>query len=101
MTEQLIQIQSDYKELLTLMQLDKKDIKKKIQKLETVANKNEELGIVVDTEKIKQEYEDKLNQLNVDIVKIKKVILRLDKCIEILEPNGVYEDVKEDDKDRY
>ena len=99
MLEQLVAIQNNYNELLVVMKMDKKSIKSKLQKLETVAAKNEELGIVVDTEKIKQEYENKLNHLNVDIAKVKKVILRLGKCLEILEPNGFYNDITEEDEE--
>ena len=98
MREQLVAIQNDYYEMLVVMKMDKKSIKSKLQKLETVAAKNEELGIVADTEKIKQEYENKLNHLNVDIAKVKKVILRLDKCLEILDPD-IYEDITEEDEE--
>ena len=77
-------IQKDYENYLESLQTEKKNAKKFVSRIDTLAKKNAELGIEVNTEELKLENEIKLEQLDKDIVKVKKVIHRLGKCINIM-----------------
>lgn len=84
MRESLRNIQKDYEEYLLALQTEKKGIKKFLAKIDTIAKKNAELGIEVDAEALaKNKHEELINTEN-EINKVKKVIHRLGKCIDIM-----------------
>ena len=77
-------IQKDYEEYLLALQTEKKGIKKFLNKIDIIAKKNAELGIEVDAEALAKNKEEELINTENEITKVKKVIHRLDKCIEIM-----------------
>lgn len=77
-------IQKDYEEYLLALQTEKKGIKKFLSKIETIAKKNAELGIEVDAETLAKNRQEELLNTEIEITKVKKVIHRLGKCIEIM-----------------
>lgn len=103
MEQSLRQIQKDYENYLYALQMEKKNIKKFLNKVDSLAEKNRELGIEVDSNILKEEKEAKLQQVEIDIVKAKKVIHRLGKCIAIMLEGQINENVEElnieDDED--
>lgn len=103
MEQSLRQIQKDYENYLHALQMEKKNIKKFLNKVDSLAEKNRELGIEVDSNILKEEKEAKLQQVEIDIVKAKKVIHRLGKCIAIMLEGQINENVEElnieDDED--
>ena len=103
MEQSLRQIQKDYENYLHALQMEKKNIKKFLNKVDSLAEKNRELGIEVDSNILKEEKEAKLQQVEIDIVKAKKVIHRLGKCIAIMLEGQINENVGElnieDDED--
>lgn len=103
MEQGLRQIQKDYENYLYALQMEKKNIKKFLNKVDSLAEKNRELGIEVDSNILKEEKEAKLQQVEIDIVKAKKVIHRLGKCIAIMLEGQIIENVEEliieDDED--
>lgn len=84
MVESLRNIQKDYEEYLLALQTEKKGIKKFLNKIDTIAKKNAELGIEVDAEALAKNKEEELLNTEIEITKVKKVIHRLGKCIEIM-----------------
>lgn len=76
--------QKDYEEYLLALQTEKKGIKKFLSKIESIAKKNAELGIEVDAEALAENKQEELLHTEVEIAKVKKVIHRLGKCIEIM-----------------
>lgn len=84
MVDSLRTIQKDYENYLEALQNEKKETKKFISRTDTIAKKNAELGIEVNAEELKLEKEITLEKLDKDIVKVKKVIHRLGKCISIM-----------------
>ena len=84
MVESLRNIQKDYEEYLLALQTEKKGIKKFLSKIDTIAKKNAELGIEVDAEALAKNKQEELLHTEVEITKVKKVIHRLGKCIEIM-----------------
>ena len=77
-------VQKDYEEYLLALQTEKKGIKKFLTKIDAIAKKNAELGIEVDAEALAKNKQEELLHTEVEITKVKKVIHRLDKCIEIM-----------------
>lgn len=77
-------IQKDYEEYLLALQTEKKGIKKFLNKIDTIAKKNAELGIEVDAEALAKNKQEELINTENEITKVKKVIHRLGKCIEIM-----------------
>lgn len=77
-------IQKDYEEYLLALQTEKKSIRKFLAKIDTISKKNAELGIEVDAEALAENKKEELSNTEVEIVKVKKVIHRLGKCIEIM-----------------
>ena len=84
MVESLRNIQKDYEEYLLALQTEKKGIKKFLAKIDTLAKKNAELGIEVDAESLVKNKQEELINTEIEIIKVKKVIHRLGKCIEIM-----------------
>ena len=83
MVQNLRSMQKDYEEYLLSLQTVKKKIKKFLSKFETIAKKNAELGIKVDADVFAKNKQELLNT-EIEIAKVKKVIHRLGKCIEIM-----------------
>lgn len=77
-------LQKDYEEYLGALQEEKKACKRFLKKVDTVAQKNAELGIAIDVEEQKLLKEIDLERINKDIVKVKKVIHRLGICVDIM-----------------
>lgn len=77
-------IQKDYEEYLLALQTEKKSIRKFLAKIDTIAKKNAELGIEVDAEALTKNKEEELLNTEIEITKVKKVIHRLGKCIDIM-----------------
>lgn len=88
-------IQKDYENHLEALQNEKKSARKFIAKIDTMARKNAELGIEIDSDSLKLEKEIMLEQLDKDIVKVKKVIHRLGKCIDIMLDGEINEEAEE------
>lgn len=84
MVGSLRNVQKDYEEYLLALQTEKKGIKKFLSKIETIAKKNAELGIEVDAETLAKNKQEELLNAEIEITKVKKVIHRLGKCIEIM-----------------
>ena len=84
MVESLRNIQKDYEEYLLALQTEKKSIRKFLAKIDTIAKKNAELGIEVDAEALAKNKQEELINTENEITKVKKVIHRLGKCIEIM-----------------
>ena len=77
-------LQKDYEEYLLALQTEKKGIKKFLSKIETIAKKNAELGIEVDADALAKNKQEELLNTEIEITKVKKVIHRLGKCVEIM-----------------
>lgn len=88
-------IQKDYENHLEALQNEKKTARKFIAKIDTMTRKNAELGIEIDSDSLKLEKEIMLEQLDKDIVKLKKVIHRLGKCIDIMLDGEINEEADE------
>ena len=84
MVGSLRNIQKDYEEYLLALQTEKKGIKKFLTKIDSIAKKNAELGIEVDSEALAKNKQEELLNTEIEITKVKKVIHRLGKCIEIM-----------------
>lgn len=95
MVESLRNIQKDYEEYLLALQTEKKGIKKFLAKIDTIAKKNAELGIEVDAEALAKNKQEELINTEIEIVKIKKVIHRLGKCIDIMTEEVQTTDIEE------
>lgn len=92
MVDSLRTIQKDYENYLEALQNEKKETKKFISRIDSIAKKNAELGIEVNAEELKLEKEIGLEKLDKDIVKAKKVIHRLGKCISIMLEDEIIEE---------
>lgn len=92
MVDGLRTIQKDYENYLEALQNEKKETKKFISRIDGIAKKNAELGIEVNAEELKLEKEIILEKLDKDIIKAKKVIHRLGKCIGIMLENEIIEE---------
>lgn len=92
MVDSLRTIQKDYENYLEALQNEKKETKKFISRIDNIAKKNSELGIEVNAEELKLEKELALEKLDKDIVKAKKVIHRLGKCIGIMLEDEIIEE---------
>ena len=77
-------IQKDYEEYLLALQTEKKSIRKFLAKIDTISKKNAELGIEVDAEALAKNKQEELLHTENEITKVKKVIHRLGKCIDIM-----------------
>lgn len=95
MVESLRNIQKDYEEYLLALQTEKKGIKKFLNKIDTIAKKNAELGIEVDAEALAKNKEEELLNTEIEITKVKKVIHRLGKCIDIMTEEVQIDDIEE------
>lgn len=95
MIQNLRSIQKDYEEYLLALQTEKKGIKKFLAKIDTIAKKNAELGIEVDAEALAENKKEELSNTEVEIVKVKKVIHRLGKCIDIMTEEVQATDIEE------
>lgn len=88
-------IQKDYEEYLLALQTEKKGIKKFLNKIDTIAKKNAELGIEVDAEALAKNKQEELINTEKEITKVKKVIHRLGKCIDIMTEEVQIDDIEE------
>lgn len=88
-------IQKDYEEYLLALQTEKKGIKKFLAKIDTIAKKNAELGIEVDAEALAKNKQEELINTENEITKVKKVIHRLGKCIDIMTEEVQTDDIEE------
>lgn len=88
-------IQKDYEEYLLALQTEKKGIKKFLVKIDTIAKKNAELGIEVDAEALAKNKQEELINTENEITKVKKVIHRLGKCIDIMAEEVQTDDIEE------
>ena len=88
-------LQKDYENYLESLQTEKKNCKKFLKKVDTIAQKNAEIGLVVDTDEQKLLNEEYLRTINKDIVKVKKVIHRLGVCIDIMLDGEIVEKADE------
>lgn len=95
MVESLRNIQKDYEEYLLALQTEKKGIKKFLSKIDTIAKKNAELGIEVDAEALAKNKQEELINTENEITKVKKVIHRLGKCIDIMTEEVQIDDIEE------
>lgn len=95
MVESLRNIQKDYEEYLLALQTEKKGIKKFLNKIDIIAKKNAELGIEVDAEALAKNKEEELINTENEITKVKKVIHRLGKCIDIMTEEVQATDIEE------
>lgn len=95
MVESLRNIQKDYEEYLLALQTEKKGIKKFLAKIDTIAKKNAELGIEVDAEALAKNKQEELINTENEITKVKKVIHRLGKCIDIMTEEVQIDDIEE------
>lgn len=84
MVGSLRNVQKDYEEYLLALQTEKKGIKKFLSKIESIAKKNAELGIEVDADALAKNKQEELLNTEIEITKVKKVIHRLGKCVEIM-----------------
>ena len=73
----------------------KKGIKKFLAKIDTIAKKNAELGIEVDAEALAKNKQEELINTENEITKVKKVIHRLGKCIDIMTEEVQIDDIEE------
>lgn len=92
MVDSLRTIQKDYENYLEALQNEKKETKKFISRIDSIVKKNAELGIEVNAEELKIEKEIILEKLDKDIIKAKKVIHRLGKCIGIMLEDEIIEE---------
>ena len=88
-------LQKDYENYLEGLQTEKKNCKKFLKKIDSVAQKNAEIGLEVDIEEQKLFNEEYLRTINKDIVKVKKVIHRLGVCIDIMLDGEIVEKADE------
>ena len=88
-------LQKDYENYLEGLQAEKKNCKKFLKKIDSVAQKNAEIGLEVDIEEQKLFNEEYLRTINKDIVKVKKVIHRLGVCIDIMLDGEIVEKADE------
>ena len=95
MIESLRNMQKDYEEYLLALQTEKKGIKKFLNKIDTIAKKNAELGIEVDAEALAKNKEEELLNTEIKITKVKKVIHRLGKCLDIMTEEVQTDDIEE------
>ena len=95
MIDSIRTLQKDYENYLEGLQTEKKNCKKFLKKVDTIAQKNAEIGLVVDTEEQKILNEEYLRTINKDIVKVKKVIHRLGVCIDIMLDGEIVEKADE------
>ena len=95
MIQNLRNIQKDYEEYLLALQTEKKGIKKFLNKIDTIAKKNAELGIEVDAEALAKNKQEELINTEKEITKVKKVIHRLGKCIDIMTEEVQIDDIEE------
>ena len=95
MIDSLRIVQKDYENYLETLQAEKKGCKKFLKKIDSVAQKNAEIGLEVDIEEQKLFNEEYLKRLNADIVKVKKVIHRLGVCIDIMLEGEIVEKADE------
>lgn len=95
MIQNLRNIQKDYEEYLLALQTEKKSIRKFLAKIDTISKKNAELGIEVDAETLAENKKEELSNTEVEIVKVKKVIHRLGKCIDIMTEEVQIDDIEE------
>ena len=95
MIDSIRTLQKDYENYLEGLQTEKKNWKKFLKKVDTIAQKNAEIGLVVDTEEQKLLNEEYLRTINKDIVKVKKVIHRLGVCIDIMLDGEIVEKADE------
>ena len=95
MIQNLRNIQKDYEEYLLALQTEKKGIKKFLAKIDTIAKKNAELGIEVDAEALAKNKQEELINTENEITKVKKVIHRLGKCIDIMTEEVQIDDIEE------
>ena len=95
MVESLRNIQKDYEEYLLALQTEKKSIRKFLAKIDTIAKKNAELGIEVDAEALAKNKQEELINTENEITKVKKVIHRLGKCIDIMTEEVQTDDIEE------
>lgn len=84
MIQGLRALQKDYENHLEALKNEKKGLKKANARVDGIAKKNAEIGILVDTDEIKIGNEIRLEEVEKEIVKVKKVIHRLGKCINIM-----------------
>ena len=95
MIDSIRTLQKDYENYLEGLQTEKKNCKKFLKKVDTIAQKNAEIGLVVDTEEQKLLNEEYLRTINKDIVKVKKVIHRIGVCIDIMLDGEIVEKADE------
>ena len=95
MVDSLRIIQKDYENYLESLQAEKKGCKKFLKKIDSVAQKNAEIGLEVDIEEQKLFNEEYLKKVNADIVKVRKVIHRLGVCINIMLDGEIVEKADE------
>ena len=95
MIDSIRTLQKDYENYLEGLQTEKKNCKKFLKKVDIIAQKNAEIGLVVDTEEQKLLNEEYLRTINKDIVKVKKVIHRLGVCIDIMLDGEIVEKADE------
>lgn len=95
MIQNLRNIQKDYEEYLLALQTEKKSIRKFLAKIDTIAKKNAELGIEVDAEALAKNKQEELINTENEITKVKKVIHRLGKCIDIMTEEVQTDDIEE------
>ena len=88
-------IQKDYEEYLLALQTEKKSIRKFLAKIDTISKKNAELGIEVDAEALAKNKQEELINTENEITKVKKVIHRLGKCIDIMTEEVQIDDIEE------
>lgn len=88
-------IQKDYEEYLLALQTEKKSIRKFLAKIDTISKKNAELGIEVDAEALAKNKQEELINTENEITKVKKVIHRLGKCIDIMTEEVQTDDIEE------
>ena len=95
MIDSIRTLQKDYENYLEGLQTEKKNCKKFLKKIDSVAQKNAEIGLEVDIEEQKLFNEEYLRTINKDIVKVKKVIHRLGVCIDIMLDGEIVEKADE------
>lgn len=92
MIEKVYGILQEYEEYISNAKDQKKVLKKKINELTKLAELNEKHGIETDSIILSlDEIESEVNNLNKEITKGKKVIYRLNVCLNILEDKPVSE----------
>ena len=92
MIEKVYGILQEYEEYIANAKEQKKTLKKKANELTKLAELNEKHGIETDSIILSlDEIETEVNNLNKEIAKGKKVIYRLNVCINILEDNPISE----------